>query len=83
MIGYRLEFYNPCVDFNRDRYCGTAQHQAMMRNVEARQCSPGKIQTTYNAPRNAGDVYSAPYTFSAIGKMVAPCQWFPMKPCKK
>ena len=82
MIGYNLSHYNPCVDFNKDAFCGTPQEAAMLENIEQRK--PARTPaTTFNAPRNGA--FPNPYTFTPISDWSFRCDRDPihLKSCNK
>lgn len=83
MIGYNLTHYNPCINYNKDNFCGTADYKRMMNNVQARKVA-STHSTTYNAERNGP--FPGPYVFTPVGEWQFPCDRDAMysgKPCNK
>jgi len=79
MIGYSGKDYNPCVNYNRDAFCGSVYHKQLMAQIAANR-APHNGQTSYNAPRNTDAV--AVYSFTPAGSDSMECgdsKWYNKK----
>ena len=76
-LGYTLKNYDPCFNYNSDRFCCSDRGRNFRANVMLSNC-PGTPTTDYSAPRNydpqdkrplwlqqTGLVDPDPYTFTA------------------
>lgn len=50
-LGYTLKDYDPCFDFNSDRFCCSNRGARFRENILLSECALSK-HSTYNAPRN-------------------------------